>query len=130
MKIKILLISLLALSVLVNIFLVVIGLKSVKEIKYEIPSDEMQLIRRIAIACGTNEAKAKQMSANEMLSDAEAFIKGAESCDAAVFTKEELTLLDSYLNDQKMMLDKVKRQNAFVESLKGQRFLICPAKEQ
>ena len=119
----------LVLSVLLNIFLIVIGLKPVKEIRYEFPSEEMQLIRQLAVACGTDEAKAKQMSANEMLSDAESFIKGAEPCHIPVFTKEEITLLDSYLNDQKIILAKVKQQNAFVETLKGQRYLICPAKE-
>ena len=127
---KVLLSVLLVLSVLLNIYLVVIGLKPVKEVKYEIPSEEMQLIRQIAVACGTDESKASQMSANEMLSDTKTFIKGAETCPAAAFTKEELTILDNYLRNRKDLLAKVKQQNDLVESLKGQRYFICPTKEQ
>ena len=121
------LVFLLIVSIFVNAFLLLFE-RTPQEVIYEkIPTAEMNQIREIAIACGTNPAKVSNMSAKEMLSDIKSTLLNAEPYYGAVLIDKELSTVQAYLNNKKEILKIIEFQNKYLSDLKGKRILLLPA---
>ena len=126
MKGKGFLVFLLIVSVIVNVFLLMFERKPEEKIIEKIPAADMNQIREIAVACGTNPAQASNASPKELLSDIKSVLMDAEPFYGTVLQEKDLQIVRSYLNDQGQLLKAIERQNKFLLGLKGKRILVLP----
>ena len=124
MKGKGFLVFLLIVSVIVNVFLLMFERKPEEKTIEKIPAGEMNQIREIAVACGTDPAQTSNMSAKEMLSDIKGVVLSAEPCYVSVLADKELVTIRDYLNYKRDILKVIESQNKYLLELKGKKVLI------
>lgn len=121
---KIALIVLLVLSVFLNILLLAVQKK--REVVTVIPEAEMNQIKEIAILCGVLASAVNRTSAKELLSDTKIFLLNGESYYGATLSRDDWQILNRYLYNKTKLLDTLKKQDNFLNSIRGKRILVMP----
>ena len=122
---------LLAISVLLNLvqLLTTSNRSQPPAATQQVPAAATARIREVAELCGADMERLRNRDAYETLSDIREILRDAEADSPAVIGKDDLKLLDSYLNNKPRLLAVIKRQNAFAASLRGKRLLILPERK-
>lgn len=121
---KIALVFLLVLSVFLNVLQ--LGVQKKPEAVPGLPETEMNQVKEIAILCGVPAASVNSTSAKELLSDTKMFLLNGEPYCGAALSRDDWKVLEKYLYNKTELLDALKKQDKFLNSLRGKRILVMP----
>ena len=120
---------LLAGSVLLNLILLLTRPTTPPPNESRVPETAVERVREVAELCGGDAERLRRQSVYETLADIREALRDAEAASPAVLGKDDLALLDNYLDNKPQLLALIKRQNSFAASLRGKRLLILPERE-
>ena len=119
-----------AIAVALPLLLLFGGCATKGEAEYSPAQNELAIqrerIAELAVAAGIPEARARRTPPRELLRDIESQFKDAEMFSTPVLTRDELKLLDSYLDNKPGILKTIRNYDRAIRRFRNRRIIVLP----